>query len=311
MREVMGERGHIASKIAQLAERQWGHVTRRQLLELGLSARAISRKIGRGELIRVHAGVYAVGHPRPEARARAAAAVLACGEGAVLSHESAAAHWGIRPRWPQRPEVSVPGDRRRPGIRIHRERPLQGPDIHRHQGIRTTSPAQTLLDIAPRLTDSQLVRAVNDARLHAGLRIVDLERLLNRCHGQTGAPALRRAAGLAEDEPTRSSFEDAFLAFARRHGLPIPRVNVVVAGHRVDVLFEDEKVIVELDGRRFHDGYAAFDSDRDRDADTLAAGYVTIRITWNRLKQQPAREAARLHSILQTRRFAGLLRKKA
>lgn len=218
-------------------------MTRGQLLELGLARRTISRMVERGQLLRVHAGVYAVGHPRPEPRARAVAAVLTLG--------------------------------RR--------------DVRRQHGVRVTSPARTLNDIAPRLTRAELARAVNDARLKAGLRLSQLE----------GTP-LRT---LTDAAPTRSVFEDAFLAFARRFGLPTPQINARVAGYEVDVLFEDQKLILELDGYRYHRDLESFERDRERDATTLAAGYEAIRLTWRRLVQNPKREAARLLLILAQRGY--------
>ncbi len=287
---MLGDKARLARKISQLAGRQWGHVTRAQLLELGVGRSSIDRRVGRGELIRVHAGVYAVGHPRPEARAKAAAAVLACGPGAVLSHESAAPLWGFRSLWPARPEVIVPGDRRPPGVRTHRTSTLRRRDVRRHHGIRVTSPARTLNDIARRLTPAELTRAVNDARLEAGLRGSELE----------GWPQLR---ALTDEAPTRSVFEDAFLVFCQRFALPTPQINVRVAGYEVDVLFAEQKLIIELDGYRYHQGPGSFERDRERDAATLAAGYETIRLTWKRLLQAPEREAARLLSILGKRGY--------
>lgn len=295
----MGDKRHLVAEISQVAARQWGNVTRAQLRRLGVSQRTIDRRIEAGHLIRVHAGVYAVGHPRPEATARAAAAVLACGPDAVLSHGSAAALWGLRDKWPARPEVSVVGDRRTPGVRVHRCLALEGRDIRRHKGIRVTSPARTLRDLTPRLSAKQLARAVNEARLHAGLRLEDLWEVVARL--PWGTAKLRAfLEGEAASAPTRSVFEDAFRQFARRFKLPEPQINARVAGYEVDVLFAAERVIVELDGWRYHKD--AFESDRERDAATLAAGYVTVRITWRRLTQEPEREAARLLAILAARR---------
>jgi hypothetical protein len=146
----MADRGHIESRIGRLSARQYGHVTRAQLVEIGLSDRTISRWIARGRLIPVHLGVYAVSYPRPEAVAQAAAALLACGPEAVLSHETAAALWGFKPRWPERPEVTGPSRRTRPGIRHHRSKTIKRRDVRRHRGLRVTSPARTISDIAPR-----------------------------------------------------------------------------------------------------------------------------------------------------------------
>ncbi len=292
--------GGIATKISTVAARQYGHITRAQLLELGLGTRGISNRIQSGKLVVVHAGVYAIGYPRPEAIARAAAAVLACGDCALLSHESAAALWGIRERWPQRPEVTAPNDRRRPGIRTHRGTTLTGRDIRRHQGIRVTSPARTALEIAPRLSDAQLARAVNDGRLHAGLRISQLKELLERIPHHRGARTLRAVVETGQ-APTRSGFEDAFLAFCTSFGLPTPCMNTRVAGYEVDALFAHQRVIVELDGYEFHQDRRSFTGDRERDATMLAAGYATVRITWERLHEEAPREAARLHRILRAR----------
>lgn len=278
----------IERKIAQLAARQYGHVTRGQLLEMGLVSRSIDRWIAQGKLIPVHAGVYAVGYLRGDAVARAAAALLASGPEALLSHETAAALWGFRARWPQRPEVTSPKCHRRAGIRHHRSRTLTRRDVRRHRGLRVTSPARTLTDIKPRLTAGQFARAVNDARLGGQLKGAELERL------QTLTTITAR--------PTRSPFEDGFLAFARRYGLPEPHVNARVAGYEVDALFAAERVIVEFDSWEHHQDRRTFETDRERDAATLAAGHVTVRLTWERYRGRPGEEAARLHEILRDRR---------
>lgn len=299
----MGEKGRYWDKISldreirRLASRQYGHVTRQQLLKLGLGPRGVTYRIHAGTLIPVHAGVYAVGAVREDAPARAQAAVLACGEEARLSHSAAAALWGFRP-WPRIMEVTIPGDRRRPGIRTHRSRTLTSADRRTHNGIRTTSPARAVLDIAPGLTDAQLARAVNDARHEAKLRLPQLHELLARCPSHPGAARLRpfveRPSG-----PTRSEFEDAFLAMVRRFGLPEPMMGARVGPYEVDALFPEQRVIVELDGWEFHDDRGAFVSDRERDTANLAMGYRTVRITWDRLTQRPAGEAQRLLAILE------------
>jgi very-short-patch-repair endonuclease len=287
-------------RIALLAAKQYGHVARRQLLALGLTPNEISKRITKGLLIPVFRGVYAVGHPRPEAIARAAAAVLSGGDDAILSYFSAAALWGMGTRWPTIPEITVPARRRPTSIRVHVHPALESQDIRRHRGLRVTSPARTLLDIAPRLTKPQLARAVNEARLNAGLRLPHLAELLGR---QSYHPGLRLLRPYVDQPtgPTRSEFEDRFVAFARDHGLPTPRTNTRVDGYEVDALFPDERVIVELDGWDFHSNRRSFERDRDRDAALLAAGYVTVRITWERLTGAPEREAARLRAILKAR----------
>jgi Transcriptional regulator, AbiEi antitoxin len=280
--------------MSRVADRQYGHVTRQQLLELGLPSQTIARWVANGRLTRVHLGVYAVGHPQLGALARATAAVLACGDHAVLSHDSAAALWGIR-TWPRLPEVTCALERRRPGIRTHRTQTLATTDVRRHHGIRVTSPARTVIDIQGRLTDAQLIRAVNDLRIAKHMRQAELERLL---HASTRVKAL-----IDPDEaPTRSPKEDEFLVFCAQHGLPRPKVNAILHGFEVDALFEAEKVVVQIDGWDFHKSHESFESDRDKDAELAKYGYLTVRVTSTRMRNTPAHEAERLLTTLKNRR---------
>jgi hypothetical protein len=280
--------------MSRIADRQFGHVTRQQLLELGLPSPTIAGWVQNGRLAPVHVGVYAVGHCQRTAAALAMAAVLACGESAALSHDSAAALWGIR-RWPTVPEVTAATEKRRPGIRTHRTQTLTRKDIRRLRNIRVTSPSRTILDIQTRLTDRQLVRAVNELRFHNHLGPTELHRLLN---------ASKRTSNLIDPEQnaTRSGPEDDFQAFCREYGLPRPIVNTELFGHEVDALFEAEKVIVEIDHWGTHKEYKSFESDRDRDATAAAHGYITYRLTTARLESDAAKEAARLHRTLELRR---------
>jgi very-short-patch-repair endonuclease len=250
---------------------------------LGVNDTLIGRWRRAGRLTRVHAGVYAVGYRRVEPVAIAMAAVLACGDGALLSHDSAAALWGWR-RWPRTPEVTSPVARRRPGIRTHRSRSLPRAARDWQLGVPVTSPERTIREIESRLTRKQFTRMVKDAWLEHRLDKAAVTRLL-------GYPA----------EPTRSEFEEAFRRFCRRFGLPRAVTLATVHGYEVDALFVEQRLVVELDGWEFHGDQVAFGSDRDRDADLLDFGYQTVRITWDRLHETPEREAARLKRILARR----------
>lgn len=267
-----------------------------QLRDLGLGKDAITYRIKTGRLIAIHTGVYAVGHAPLPAVDRAYAAVLACGAGSLLGHGTAASLWGIYDRWWTPFEVIVSTARRRPGIRTHRAT-MHRKDVWRHEGIRVTSPARTILDIAPRLTDKALTRAVNDLRIARRLKIDQLAEVLARLPNHAGAGRVRSLIAIPKG-PTRSELEDAFAAFTTRFGLPDAEVNTRVTGYEVDALFASERVIVELDGFDVHGTKAAFERDRERDATTLAAGFRTIRITWARLKHEPEKEAERLRAIL-------------
>jgi very-short-patch-repair endonuclease len=283
-------------RLALLAAKQYGHVTRQQLLQLGFTTNEISKRLTKGRLLQVHRTVYAVGHPRPEPIARAAAAVLACGADAVLSHFSAAALWGLT-GWPTVHEVAVPARRRPTGIRIHVHPGLEGKDMRKRRGIRVTSPARTLIDIAPRQTDAGRERAVSEALLKKHMRLDQLEATRGRYPRHPGVMLLRHPRS-----PTRSEFERRFPRFCKRYNLPTPRMNAHVAGYEVDALFVVERVIVELDSWEYHKDRRSFERDRERDAATLEADHATVRITWHRFINDPDGEAARLHKILESRR---------
>jgi len=287
-------------EIARRAAGQHGVLAYAQLVELGLDANAIAHRARVGRLHRLHRGVYAIGHAAPSFHTQAMAAVLACGPGAALSHRSAAALWGIDPSWRAPVEVSAPGGRRRTGVRSHRSRTLRPTDITVRQGITVTAPARTLIDLADVLDDPRLARAVNEAQV---LRLVTREQLAVALDATTGRRAVGRLQAFVErvDAPTRSVFEDAFLVFVERHGLPRPEVNQKVAGHRVDLLWRRHCLVAELDGCAFHDHDQPFEDDRERDADLLAAGYPVVRITWKRMTRQSVREAARLRAMLTAR----------
>ncbi len=235
--------------------------------------------------------------------ARAQAAVLACGERAVLSHSSAASLWGFDKRWDGPFEVTVPSLRTRKGITVHRSTTLVRRDITRQLGIRVTTPARTALDIAPRLTDKRLTRVVNDARHTRYLSLDDLADVPARNPRHRAAKRLLPFV-TARRGPTRSDLEDAFVEFARRYGLPDPEINACLNGREVDALFREQRIIVELDSWEFHSDRASFESDRSRDADLLATGYQTLRVTDERFKQDPEHEARRLRAILDARRAA-------
>ena len=263
-------------------------VSREQLRQAGFTSPEIDNRVRNGRLLLLYRGVYAVGHRPASQHARAMAAVLACGPKAALSHRSAAALWRMGIAWRTPFEVSAPTAHRIPGVRTHRCRAVEA--THEF-GIPVTTPVRTLLDMAAVVDEATLVRAANEARLAGRLPADEFSMLVER------APRRLRRLLAPSAAPTRSAFEDAFLRFVRRYGLPLPEVNQRVAGHEVDMLWRRERLIVELDGRTYHDEHA-FERDRERDADLQAAGHRVVRVTWRRLTEAPAREAGRLTSML-------------
>jgi very-short-patch-repair endonuclease len=277
-------------RLARVAADQHGVVTQAQLIAAGLDRDAIAyrRRVGRLHLL--HRGVYAVGHRPPSPLATAIAAVLACGPDAVLSHRSAAALWRIVPRWHTPTEVTAPTQHRLKEILVHRSRHQ---DTTVHYGIRVTTPLRTLVDLADVLPAKRLTRALNEAQVQRLVTPAELTTLLTRYPG-------RRTSQLTPERgATRSDLEDDFTRFLKRHHLPLPERNQTIAGHEVDAVYRQHRLVIELDSRRFHATPHAFEKDRDRDADLLNAGFPTIRITHHRLKHHAAHEAARLGQILE------------
>ena len=289
----VAEKDSLRAQIVQLAERQLGHVKREQLLALGATRSWIRSQVVLGYLIPVYAGVYAVGHVPRHAHCRAMAAVLACGEGAVLSHDAAAALWEVA-AWPAALEVTAPSRRTRPGLITHRSRTLSPHETRRRHGVPVTSPLRTVLDLQPRLTDDRLVRLVNDLRMAGHLKSAAFGELCRR--------SARVDRLLGDGALTESELEDLFRRFVARHQLPMPEVNVwkVIGGRRrrLDAFYPDAKLIIELDSWHYHRDRATFERDRGKDAAALAEGFRTLRSTDRRLRGDARDEASLIRRIL-------------
>jgi very-short-patch-repair endonuclease len=279
--------------IAALAARQHGVVSRGQLLEAGLTGNMLKGRVARGRLLRLHRGVYAVGHRQLRREGHWLAAVLAVGPGAVLSHRAAAALHGIRPSG-TRIDVTTTGraaDQR--GIRVHHARTLDPTDITTVDGIPVTSVARTLVDLAHTVPRDHLTTALREAeRLHLfDLRAIQAARARTRHREGPGDRALKDAlaelAALATTH-TRSPLEDAFLDLLRRAGLPQPRTNATVEGHEVDAYWPQHRLVAELDGWAYHRTRHAFESDRARDAELQAAGHRVVRFTHHQVTHRSA-----------------------
>jgi len=283
----------------ELAARQHGVIARWQLVELGLTARAIRHRLSVGRLHRIHCRVYAVGRPQLTRRGQWMAAVLACGPGAVLSHGSAAALWGIG-RELARTEISVPRARnpRCRHVRTHRRESFDSVE-HPRWRIPLTSPAQTLVDLALRLPATRLEAAVNAADK---LDLIDPEALRGeielRRH-ERGVAALRRLLDRDTFVATDSELERRFLPIARRAGLPKPRTGERIAGHRVDFHWPVLGLVVETDGLRYHRTPAQQARDRRRDQVLTASGLTVLRFTFAQVSSQPEAVEETLRSVSQ------------
>ena len=302
----MSKRPHpVDVRIAKLAARQHGVVSRAQLLDAGLSANQVRVQVRASRLRPLHRGVYLLGSlaGRLEpARAREMAAVLACGPGAVLSHQSAARLLGMRPTEPRPEELHVMTASqirsRRPGIVHHRTLRLPKGDITTVDRVPTTNAARTMVDLATAVPPRVLEQMVATALRHQLVRARSLRKRLDRSPPSTGITLLR--ALVSEEAPafTRSTAEEQLLKLIRASALPAPALNVRVAGYEVDFFWRAERVAVEVDGFAYHRSRRSFEADRRRDSTLAARGIRTVRVTWRQLNDEPYGVVARLAQTL-------------
>lgn len=253
-------------RLGDLARQQWGVVTRAQLFELGFGTRGISDWVRAGRLHRLYRGIYAVGHDRLRLEGRWLAAVLACGEGAVLSHRDAAQLWELRQSSSGLIDVTVPsqnGRIKRTGVRVHRTRRLAAKEVTTRGGLPVTTVARTLLDLADVLPTQALRRVVTQAEYRDRLDTATLAAVVENNPGRRGAKLREAVEG--RRHRTRSPLEERFLALLERHGVEEPETNVWIHGYEVDFLWTRAGLVVELDGAAAHRTRAAFNADRLRD----------------------------------------------
>ncbi len=278
----------LDSRLAQIAARQHGVITLRQLEAAGLSRRAAVGRVQRGQLHRLHRGVYAVGHRAPNFHTRWMAAVLACGEGAVLSHSSAAALWELLRPIDGPVHVSVPtttGRKSKHGIRLHRCPSLAEPP---------SSPSSLPMR-------GGRGRRLTTTRRHR-IPVTTIQRTVEDLDGCVPAYLLRRARrqaelkGIhlegAERKRQRSDLEEGFLALLRTHHLPAPETNVKLGRWEVDFFWRDQRLVVEVDSFTYHRGSVAFEDDHARDLDLRQRGFTVLRFTDTQIEAEPARVVA-------------------
>lgn len=287
-----------------VAAGQKGVVSRGQLLSAGIPRGVITRLIRAGSLHPLHRGVYAVGHTALPQFGTEQAALLACGEGAVLCGRSALYLWGVLEAGPPEVEVLVAGRhcRKRRGIRLHLVDTLPSKDVRTRHGLPLTFPARALMEYAADATPDELGDAVNDARWKKLIREGELEACVGRAGKHRGAPQMR-AFLRAEGGPaiTRSRAERYFRKLLQDAQLPQPLVNAQVAGCRPDFLWPDEKVVLEVDGWDSHRHRHAFENDRRRDRIFSDAGYHVIRVTWRHFTEETLALIAHIARMLDRR----------
>lgn len=301
--------GNLNHEIARLAERQHGVVSRGQLRGLGLSEAGITARAQAGSLHRLFRGTFAVGHRGGDRRGLMLAAVLASGNGAVLSHGSAAELLGL---WDKRADwidVIAPrrGGRKLGGIRWHNVPRPGAAEIVVREGIPCTTVSRTLVDMAGRTGPITLRRLIEQAAVKRQLDVREVERILARSR-RRGSSWLRAAlqAWRTEDDwkpRLRSPLEARLLPALLAAGLPRPQCNarMLLDGEpaEIDLLWEKQRLAIETDGEETHGTPVAFQKDRRRDQLLGAAGYRVARVTWRQAEDETAAVVDRIKRMLE------------
>ena len=283
----------VERELGRIASESHGVVTRRQLLDAGVSAHEIRWRVRGGGLIRVHRGVYRVGHRAPTTDATYLAAVLAAGDGALLRGRAAAHLLEILRGAAPPPEVIARTQRRIEGVRTHRCRLLDARDATTVRGIPVTTVPRTLVDIAAELPVDALARACHEAGVRYRTTPASVEAVLARRPNSTGAKKLRRILH-GDVHVTLSTLEAGFLELLRDNGLPLPITNRPAGSHRVDCRWPEQQLTVELDGYRFHNSRHSWEQDRHREREARARGDEFRRYTYGDVFERPALTLAEL-----------------
>jgi very-short-patch-repair endonuclease len=283
-------------------------VTLRQLEAIGFGRTSVKRRVASGRLVRLHRGVYAVGHVQRTPEAGWIAAVMASGRESFLSHLDAAGLWQIYESRGTKIHVTTTArsTRKLSGIQVHRARNLDPADVTKKDGIPVTTVARTLVDLSDVLPTDRVLRAIREAEY---LKLLDTDTLVaavQRANGRKRLTELTKA--IERHRPgqiVRDELEHRFLELVHAGGLRDPETNVEVTTRRrtytIDCLWRAEGVAVELDGRAAHARAAAFEEDRARDAALTASGLRPLRFTWRRLTEEPQDVLAELKATLSGR----------
>lgn len=271
----------LARAVWRLGETQHGVVARWQLLELRATDAWIKHRVAQGRLHPVMRGVYAVGRPRLTRHGWWMAGVVRCGPESWLSHETAGLAWEVRPHCHAPIEVSVPlvASARAPNLRVHRRSRLSAEAVTTRHGIPITTPALTMVDLAPRLTIAELERMINKADERGHITPHELRAQLERMPSLPGRARVRNLLDRQTFVLTDSELERLFIPIALSAGLPMPVTQQRLNGFRVDFYWPGLGLVVETDGLRYHRTAAAQARDHRRDQAHMAAGLTPLRFT--------------------------------
>lgn len=277
------------ASIGQVSSRQFGLITLEQALALGLSPDSVRRRVRAGALIRMAPGVFRVSATPRSWQQRAMAAALWVGvSGGVARGTAAALHRldGFPP--PVKIEVATTRPLRwsQNNLKVHRTPFLLPVDLGPVSGIRATSAERTLIDLAGAITEDRLEIAIEDA-LRRKLVTAQgvMRRLADLPSNQEGRARLTQLLQLrGAAPPTDSALEVKMIQLLRAEGYPPPIRQKILDDDgrfvgRVDLVFPERRLIIEVDSFRFHTGRRPWDRDRERRNALTALGWLVIHAT--------------------------------
>ena len=235
------------------------------------------------------------------------AAVLAAGDGAVLSHRDAAAvhALGVASHGPI--HVTAPRQMRSgPKLRLH-HRGLSPDEVTSVDGIPATTVARTIFDLAATEPRRRVERAIHEAEVQRTLDLDELEAIVSRSPHTRGVRPIRSI--LAERDfgsvNTKEQLEERFIALLEEEGLPLPETNrwmqIGDVWIEADCVWPDQRLIAELDSWGVHGTRRRFETDRERDRALHVASWRPIRLTWRHVHHGRSALVADLHGLLDPR----------
>lgn len=293
-------RGEGEREVARLAQLQHDCVHRQQLIAAQIGRHAIANRLRTQRLTSLHRDVYLVGRGQSGLMTRAMALVLHFSGDGVVSHVVAGYIWQMIESEPQDIDLTLVGCSAHPlpGVRIHRVTTLEPRDVRWRRDLPVTSPARTVVDLAGVVDVFELENVLAVCWAEKLAAVKEIREAMERAPRSPGIGTLRRLLDQGGFARTRSYYERKVLKMLAQAGLPRPLTNHKVVGHEVDMVWHDKRLALEFDSRKFHGDRRAFERDRRRDQDLVAAGFRVIRVTARQLEKEPLRVIARLAAAL-------------
>lgn len=293
-------RGTGSRELARLAVAQHGCAHREQLLAAGISSSAIGRRLSTRRYLLLHRAVYLIDPAKADEWTPVMSSVLRYAGDALVSHRVAGAVWGMLDEVPDRAEVTVVGrsGHRLAGVTVHRVSAMDRREVRWRRDLPVTSPARTVVDLAGELDVLELENVLAICREEKLASLNEIRAAMQRAPQSRGIGTLRRLLDQGGFARTKSYYERKMLRLIDQAGLPRPLTNHKLLRHEVDMVWLDRKLVLEFDSRKFHADRRAFERDRRRDQDLVAAGYRVIRVTARQLEEEPFGVIARLAAAL-------------